>query len=106
MSSFIYLQQSYSSQSEVLDEYTAVNYRSHRIAENKYAIVTSSGEFDAFRRTDLTRFPNISGGYLFRGNNHTMIIEPFLKYTLGDVTNFNLNAGMAGISLKYRPDNK
>ncbi len=105
-SSFIYLQQSYNSRSEVLAEYTAVNSRGHQIVETGYAIVTSGGEFDAFRRMDLARFFNLSLGYVIRGKNHAMVIEPFIKYPLGDVTDLNLNVGMAGFSLKYRPDNR
>lgn len=102
LSSFIYLQQNYTSQSEMLAEFQEFDDQGLRVVQTSYD-VTSSGSFDAFRRTDLARFFNFSGGYVIRGRNHSMVIEPFLKYPLGSVTNLNLNIGMAGLSLKYRP---
>jgi len=105
-SSFLYLQQKYSSESTVLASYHRLNPQGHYVSETDYANLTSGGEFSAFRRFDLARFLNLSGGYMIRGRNQSLIIEPFLKYPLGDVTTLNLNIGMAGLSLKYLPGSR
>ncbi len=105
-SSFLYLQQKYSSESTVLASYHRMTPQGHYMSETGYASLTSGGEFSAFRRFDFARFLNLSGGYVIRGRNQSLIIEPFLKYSLGDVTTLNLNIGMAGLSLKYLPGSR
>ena len=105
-SSFLYLQQKYSSESTVLASYSRLNPQGHYESATGYAHLTSGGEFSAFGRFDLARFLNLSGGYVIRGRNQAIIIEPFLKYPLGDVTNLNLNIGMTGLSLKYLPGSR
>ena len=105
-SSFLYLQQKYSSESTVLASYQRMNLHGHYVSETGYASLTTEGEFSAFRRFDLARFLNLSGGYVIRGRNQSVIVEPFLKYPLGDVTTLNLNIGMAGLSLKYLPGSR
>ena len=105
-SSFLYLQQKYSSESTVLASFYRMNPQGHYMTETSHANLTSEGEFKAFRRLDLARFLNLSGGYVIRGRNQSLIIEPFLKYPLGDITTLNLNIGMAGLSLKYLPGSR
>jgi hypothetical protein len=105
-SSFLYLRQKYSSESTVLTSFTRINPQGHYESATGYANLTSGGEFNAFGRFDFARFLNLSGGYVIRGRSQSLIVEPFLKYPLGEVTTLNLNIGMAGLSLKYLPGNR
>lgn len=105
-SSFLYLQQKYSSESTVLASYHRMNPQGHYLSETGSLNLSSGAEFNAFRRFDLARFLNLSAGYVIRGRNHSLILEPFLKYPLGDITTLNLDIGMAGFSLKYIPGSR
>lgn len=105
-SSFLYLQQKYSSEYTVLASYHRMNPHGHYLSETGSVNMNSGAEISAFRGFDLARFLNLSAGYVIRGRNHSLILEPFLKYPLGDVTTLNLDIGMVGFSLKYIPGSR
>ena len=102
LSSFLYLQQNFTSKSEVIADFYTVGSHGNSTSQRNFASLEQSGEFDAFRRFDFARFLNLSAGYAIHRQDRTFIIEPFMKYPLGDVTSLDLNIGMAGVSLKYQ----
>lgn len=102
VSSFLYLQQSYSKNAEMLADVISEDLSGQSFIQRNYSSVTTSGSFDAFRRFDLARFLNLSAGYVVKRENYNMIIEPYLKYPMYNVTSFDLKIGMAGLSLKYQ----
>jgi hypothetical protein len=102
LSSFVYLQQSFSRNAEILADITSEDYMGNTSTQRNFSSITTSGSVDAFRRFDLARFLNLSAGYVVKRENYNMIIEPYLKYPMYDVTSFDLKIGMAGLSLKYQ----
>ncbi len=99
LSSFLYLQQSYTQQTEYLAEYTHASFTGYRTltVEN-----TVSNDVSPFGRFDLARFLNISAGYGIQSGNSSFVIEPYIKLPVADVTSLNMSIGMAGVSLKYK----
>ncbi|TVQ16638.1 MAG: hypothetical protein EA361_03850 [Bacteroidetes bacterium] len=99
LSSFLYLQQSYTQQTEYLAEYTHASFSGPRTfsVEN-----TVSDDISPFGRFDLARFLNISAGYGIQSGNSSFVIEPYIKLPVADVTSLNMSIGMAGVSLKYK----
>ncbi len=55
-----------------------------------------------FRHLDLAGMLNVSFGYVLKGNQGATVVEPFIKYPLGDLSSRNLRMGMGGVSLRYR----
>ncbi len=96
ISSFVYLMQSYSSYGEVMAEMTF-----NGNSQTNFASVTHDGSFSPFDRFDFARFLNLSAGYVIKREEYQFIIEPFVKMPFGGVTSFNLDMGMAGLTLKY-----
>ncbi|TVQ92863.1 MAG: hypothetical protein EA393_03075 [Bacteroidetes bacterium] len=102
VSSFLYLQQSYSKNAEMLADVISEDFSGQTTIQRNFSSVSTSGSFDAFRRFDLARFLNLSAGYVVKRENYNMIIEPYLKYPMYNVTSFDLKIGMAGVSLIYQ----
>ncbi len=102
LSSFLYLQQNFTSQSEIVADVYSPGSHDINTVQRSFSMMERSGEFDAFRRLDFARFLNLSAGYAIHRQDRTFVIEPFMKYPLGDVTSLDLNIGMAGVSLKYQ----
>jgi hypothetical protein len=101
ISSLLYLQQSYFSQSEILAERTVTTGIDTNTSRSNFTETTSGG-YDAFNRFDLGRFLNLSLGYVIKRERHSLLIEPYIKYPLGNVTSLDLQIYMAGVSLKYQ----
>jgi hypothetical protein len=101
LSSLLYLQQNYTRYTE----YATAN--SQLGLDGSQEMVTgnvsfSAGEsYEAFRQFDFGRLINFSMGYLLKRERHSILIEPHIKYPIGNITSMNLRIGMAGISLKY-----
>lgn len=106
VSSFLYIQQSYTRSAEMLADIISEDRMGQTTYNRSYSNVTTSGSFDAFRRFDLARFLNLSAGYVIKRGKHNLVIEPFMKYPMYDVTSLDLKIGMAGISLKYQPGSR
>ena len=106
VSSFLYLQQSFSRNAEIMADVISENIAGQTTTSRDFSSVTTSGSYDAFRRVDLARFLNLSAGYVVKRENYNMIIEPYIKYPMYNVTSFDLKIGMAGLSLKYQLGNK
>ena len=99
LSSFLYLQQSYTQQTEYLAEYTHASFTGARTlsVEN-----TVSNDVSPLGRFDLARFLNLSAGYGIERRNFSFVIEPYVKLPVAEVTSLNMSIGMAGVSLKYK----
>jgi len=54
--------------------------------------------FDTF---DLVGAVNLSAGYRFHWHNNALIIEPYIKHPLGDLTSRDIRFGSTGIRLQY-----
>jgi hypothetical protein len=106
VSSFLYLQQSFSRNAEILADVISEDFSGQTTIQRNFSSVTTSGSYDAFRRFDLARFLNLSAGYVVKRENYNMIIEPYIKYPMYNVTSFDLKIGMAGLSLKYQLGNR
>ena len=63
--------------------------------------IKESEKINAFQRFDFARLLNLSVGYVINYDNADLIVEPFIKYPLGNLTSRNIQMGMGGISLKY-----
>ena len=103
VSSFLYIQQSFSRNTEIIADVITDTQFDQTTYYRSYSSVTTSGSYDAFRRFDLARFLNFSAGYVFKQENYNLVIEPYMKYPLYDVTSLDLRIGMAGITLRYQP---
>ncbi len=57
--------------------------------------------FGPLSRVDLGRMLNLSAGYVIIGKKNSLILEPFLKLPLGDISSSNLRIGMGGMNLKF-----
>lgn len=99
VSSFLYLQQSYTQQTEYLAEYTHADFAGVRTTTVETTVREDIGPFGRF---DLARFLNISAGYGIQRRNFSFVIEPYVKLPVTDVTSLNMSIGMAGVSLKYK----
>jgi hypothetical protein len=101
LSSVLYLQQNYTKSSDVTAVYSRTDQFGNAFPDSEKALVSTSTEFEAFRHLDLGRLLNFSVGYMINRDKNSLLIEPFIKYPLGDITSMNLQIGMAGISLRY-----
>ncbi len=99
LSSFLYLQQSYTQKTEYLTAYTNAGYNGVQTASVEN---TLSNNVSPFGRFDLARFLNFSAGYGIQSRNYSFVIEPYVKLPVTDVTSLNMSIGMAGVSLKYK----
>ncbi len=100
-SSLLYLQQNISQSSEVTAQYSRQNTLGEYYTDTGQSTITYTNEYDAFSRLDLGRLLNLSIGYMLYRDKHSLLIEPFIKAPLGNVTSMDLYIGMAGVSLKY-----
>ena len=103
VSSFLYLQQSYTKSGEILADVISEDLAGQTTISRDFSSVSTSGSFDAFRRVDLARFLNLSAGFVVKQESYNLVIEPYLKYPMYDVTSFDLKIGLAGLTLKYQP---
>jgi hypothetical protein len=101
LSSLLYLQQNYTQNSDVTAFYVRNDTYGNQYLGSESTKLSTSTEFDAFKRLDLGRYLNFSVGYMINREKNSLLVEPFIKYPLGDVTSMNLQIGMAGITLKY-----
>jgi len=106
VSSFLYIQQSYTRSADMLADIIAEDHMGQTTSGRSFSNVTTSGSFDAFRRFDLARFLNLSAGYVIKREKHNLVIEPFMKYPLYDVTSLDLKIGMAGLTLRFQPGSR
>lgn len=103
ISSLIYLQQRYQTQTNILAEVSGVGTQGEQFFNTNSFSTVQSNDFGVFSRVDFARFLNFSAGYVIMGRTQSLAIEPYVKYPLGGITSLNFQIGMAGISLKYRP---
>lgn len=106
VSSFLYLQQSYTKSGEILADVISEDLAGQTTINRDFSSVTTSGSFDAFRRVDLARFLNVSAGYVIKRESYNLVIEPYMKYPMYGVTSFDLKIGLAGLTLKYQPGSR
>lgn len=101
LSSLIYLHENFKSQTEYIAMVPASGTNGETNYGSSISKVNSSGSFGALNRFDLGRFLNLSFGYRLNRKKQSLLIEPYMKYPLGNVTSMQLNIGMAGVTLKY-----
>lgn len=69
---------------------------------SQYSEVYLEDTYDILARFDIARLLNLSFGYVIKGDNHSTVIEPFIKYPLGTISTRELKMGMGGVTVKYR----
>lgn len=67
---------------------------------SQYSEVYLDDNYDG--RFDFARLLNFSFGYVIKGDNHSTVIEPFIKYPLGTISTRELKMGMGGVTFRYR----
>lgn len=69
---------------------------------SQYSEVYLDDTYDILARFDIARLLNLSFGYVIKGDNHSTVIEPFIKYPLGTISTRELKMGMGGVTVIYR----
>lgn len=101
-SSLLYLQEQFIEQGFAYTQTTEFDAAKGVYRSLSYSTqVTESEKINAFQRFDFARLLNLSVGYVINYDNADLIVEPFIKYPLGNLTSRNIQMGMGGISLKY-----
>lgn len=103
ISSFTYIQEQYS------HHYSAeyVNYiydESNNLRNTEKVIRSQSVEesYDPLHQVDLANILNLSLGYHFTFDRSQMVVEPYLKHPLSDLTSQDIRFGARGIRLKFQ----
>ena len=102
-SSLLYLQQKITG-----EEIAYVDQAYYSPADGTYRQLSSrvrsdvTASYGPFSQFDPARLLNLSFGYTISGGNNTTIIEPFIKYPLGDLGSRQIRMGMGGINLRIR----
>ncbi len=102
-SSLLYLQQRITGEEIAYVEqayYSPADGTYRQLSSRVVSDVTAS--YGPFSRFDPARLLNLSFGYSIKGSNNTTIIEPFIKYPLGDIGSRQIRMGMGGINLRLR----
>jgi len=101
VSSLIYLHQTYSEQGTVSGNYLETDPLTNaEYLMNFSDEISINEEVAAFEHFDLAGLLNFSVGYQKKRNKHSIIIEPFVKLPISNLTSKNIKMGMGGILLK------
>lgn len=103
LSSLVYLQQRFSGTNTAFVEQSFYDAATGSF-QMQYSSSTFSvnEEYGPLSRFDFGRLVNLSFGYVMRRENHSLVVEPFVKLPLGRLTSRDISLGMGGLSLKYR----
>ena len=103
LSSLVFLQQRFSGTNTAFVEQNFFNDATGQM-EVGYtsSTFTVDEKYGPLSRFDFGRLVNLSFGYVMRGENSSVVIEPFVKLPLGRLTSRDISLGMGGVSLKYR----
>jgi hypothetical protein len=103
ISSFTYIQEQYS------HRYSAkyVNYvydESNNLRGTEKVIRSQSikESYDPLQQFDLANILNLSLGYHFTFDRSQLVLEPYMKHPLGDLTSQDIRFGSRGIRLKFQ----
>ena len=103
VSSLFYLQQKVSGYSSAFVTGQTYNPNTGEYQTfSQYSEVYLDDTYDILTRFDIARLLNLSFGYVIKGDNHSTVIEPFIKYPLGTISTRELKMGMGGVTVKYR----
>lgn len=97
---FISEKRTYSTNALVLNtEFNSAtnSYETNKTMEN----FQSEDKSPAFNRVDFASLLNISVGYEVPLRKGSILVEPFLKYPLGEISSANIKIGSGGLSLYY-----
>ncbi|HOO99395.1 MAG TPA: outer membrane beta-barrel protein [Bacteroidales bacterium] len=98
----IYLNQEFSA--DFVNEYTKETYSTMSASstfETRYTTVEVQNSYAAFSRVDLFNLVSLSAGYFLPYNKTGLIIiEPFVRLPLADLTSLDMKVRYAGISFK------
>ena len=67
-----------------------------------YDNVSDDESIGAFRTFDFAKLMNLSVGYKIPLKKGKLIIEPYIKYPIGNLTSRNFSFGYGGMSLRYK----
>jgi hypothetical protein len=103
ISSFTYIQEQYSHRYSA--EY--VNYvydQANNLRETEKVIRSQSVKesYDPLQQFDLANILNLSLGYHFTFDRSQLVLEPYMKHPLGDLTSQDIRFGSRGIRLKFQ----
>ncbi len=101
LSSLLYLQQNYTRYTEYATMSNQFGLSGSQEVVSGTTSFSDGDSYEAFRQFDFGRLINFSMGYLIKRERHSILIEPHIKYPVGNITSMDLRIGMAGISLKY-----
>lgn len=101
ISSFVFLHEELVSKTSspfVLNEYSLGNLNN---ATMKDGAVIQSVKQPPFESMNFLSILNLSVGYHIQLNNKLFVVEPYLKHSLNEITQYNLQLGSLGLQLKY-----
>ncbi len=90
VSSMVYLKETYSEDNYVENEYL-----------NMYEKVNTTDSKGAFQTFDFAKLINLSVGYFIPMKKGKLVLEPFAKIPIGDMTGYDISYGYGGVSLRY-----
>jgi hypothetical protein len=90
ISSMVYLKESYSEDRYVKSE-----------TEYLYEKVNTTETNGAFQSFDFAKLLNVSVGYMIPMKKGRMVLEPFAKIPIGEMTGYDISYGYGGITLRY-----
>jgi hypothetical protein len=103
VSSLLYLQQRVSGYSSAFITGQTYNPATGQYQPfSQYSEVYLDDNYNGLTRFDFARLLNFSFGYVIKGDSHSTVIEPFIKYPLGTISTRELKMGMGGVTLRYR----
>ena len=102
LSTMVYLRQSYSGSFN--NAYTGIRFDSstgNNVPETTYSVTSFESEYSSFSHADLLGLANFSAGYSVPlGENHSMLVEPFVQLPVRDLTSRNIRIRYGGMSVK------
>jgi hypothetical protein len=102
-SSLLFLQQNVTGQTTAYVKETYASPGLGSSIERSYSTTADiSASYQAFNHFDFARLLNLSFGYAMKRDHGTMVIEPFLKLPLGEISSRELKMGMGGVVMRYQ----
>jgi hypothetical protein len=102
VSSLVYLKETYSEDYYVENETNVYNPQTGGYElKDMYEKVNSSDSKGAFQTFDFAKLINLSVGYFIPMKKGKLVLEPFAKIPIGDMTGYDISYGYGGILLRY-----
>jgi hypothetical protein len=102
VSSLVYLKETYSEDYYVENEANVYNPQTGDYElMDMYEKVNTSDSKGAFQTFDFAKLINLSVGYFIPMKKGKLVLEPFAKIPIGDMTGYDISYGYGGILLRY-----